>query len=454
MLIKIKKGLDLPIMGEPAQTIHEDGASVGSVALLGLDFNGLKPSMQVSEGDRVRLGDVLFSDKQYPDVKFTAPGCGIVKAIHRGERRVLQSVVIELDGNDQVYFAAWAENQLPLLAPEQVRQNLLDSGLWTTLRTRPYSKVPDPATTPHSLFINAMDTSPLAGDPVAVIQPRSRDFQNGLTVLSRLTTGKVYVCKAPDANVPVSSGGQVEVVEFAGPHPAGLVGTHIHHLDPVSASKTVWYLDYQAVIAIGSLFTSGQINVERVVALAGPIVERPRLIKTRVGARLSELAHGQSVADKEPRIISGSVLNGRKAEAWADYLGFFHHQVSIIEEGRQREFMGWVTPDIEYRKFSFLNVLLSSLPKERGRKFALTSSKNGSPRAIVPVGVYEDVVPLDILPAQLLRYLVVGDTDMAQAMGCLELDEEDLALCTFVDPGKHDFAAVLRQNLTQIEKEG
>ena len=190
------------------------------------------------------------------------------------------------------------------------------------------------------------------------------------------------------------------------------------------------------------------------VALAGPIVERPRLIKTRVGARLSELAQGQSLADKEPRVISGSVLNGRKAEAWADYLGFFHHQVSIIEEGRQREFMGWVTPDIECRKFSFLNVLLSSLPKERGRKFALTSSKNGSPRAIVPVGVYEDVVPLDILPTQLLRYLVVGDTDMAQALGCLELDEEDLALCTFVDPGKHDFATVLRHNLTQIEKEG
>ncbi len=454
MLIKIKKGLDLPMTGEPAQTIHDDGASVGSVALLGLDFNGLKPSMQVSEGDRVRLGDVLFTDKQYPEVKFTSPGCGIVKAIHRGERRVLQSVVIELDGDDSVSFAAYADDQLQSLTPEQVRQNLLDSGLWTALRTRPYSKVPDPATAPHSLFINVMDTSPLAGDPVPVIKARSRDFLNGLTVLSKLTAGKVYVCKAPGADIPVSSGGQVEVVEFAGPHPAGLVGTHIHHLDPVSASKTVWYLDYQAVMAVGSLFATGQINIERVVALAGPIVERPRLIKTRVGARLSELAQGQSLADKEPRVISGSVLNGRKAEAWADYLGFFHHQISIIEEGRQREFMGWVTPDIECRKFSFLNVLSSSLPKERGRKFALTSSKNGSPRAIVPVGVYEDVVPLDILPTQLLRYLVVGDTDMAQALGCLELDEEDLALCTFVDPGKHDFATVLRHNLTQIEKEG
>ncbi|MGI9212433.1 MAG: Na(+)-translocating NADH-quinone reductase subunit A, partial [Methylococcaceae bacterium] len=427
MLIKIKKGLDLPITGEPAQAIHDDGASVGSVALLGADFNGLKPTMQVSEGDRVRLGDVLFSDKQYPEVKFTSPGCGTVKAIHRGERRVLQSVVIELDGYDSVQFAAYAEHDLQSLSPEQVKQNLLDSGLWTTLRTRPYSKVPDPSAAPHSLFVTAMDTSPLAADPVPVIQARSSDFLNGLTVLSKLTQGKVFVCKAPGAEISVTTGGRFEVVEFAGPHPAGLVGTHIHHLDPVSAGKTVWHLDYQSVIAVGSLFTTGQINVERVVSLAGPIVERPRLIRTRVGAQLSELTRGQSVADKEARVISGSVLHGRKAEVWSDYLGFFHNQISIIEEGRQREFMGWVMPDVECRKFSFLNVLLSSLPKERGRTFDFTSNKNGSPRAIVPVGVYEDVIPMDILPTQLLRYLVVGDTDMAQALGCLELDEEDLS---------------------------
>lgn len=454
MRIKIKKGLDLPITGEPTQTIHDDGASVGSVALLGADFNGLKPSMQVSEGDRVKLGDVLFTDKQYPDVKFTSPGCGIVKAIHRGERRVLQSVVIELDGNDSVSFAAYGEDALTSLEPGQIRQTLLDSGLWTLLRTRPYSKVPDPATTPHSLFITAMDTSPLAADPVPVIKARGNDFANGLTVLSRLTQGTVYVCKAPEADIPASTEGAINVVEFDGPHPAGLPGTHIHHLDPVSASKTVWYLDYQAVMAIGSLFTTGQINVERVVSLAGPIVDRPRLIKTRMGARLSELARGQSAADKEARVISGSVLHGRNAEEWSDYLGYFHNQISIIEEGRQREFMGWVMPDAECRKYSFLNVLLSGLPRERGRTFAFTSTKYGSPRAIVPIGVYEDVVPLDILPTQLLRYLIVGDTDMAQALGCLELDEEDLSLCTFVDPGKHDFAAVLRQNLTQIEKEG
>jgi Na+-transporting NADH:ubiquinone oxidoreductase subunit A len=452
MLVKTKKGLNLPITGEPEQAIHDDGGVVKSVALLGPDYVGLKPTMQVSEGDRVKLGEALFSDKQYPEVVYTAPGCGIVKAIHRGARRVLQSVVIELDGEDSVEFSSYAASELPNLGVSEVKANLLASGLWTSLRTRPYSKVPNPETTPHSIFVTAIDTNPLAARPDVVIAEREEDFKNGLTILAKLTDGQVFLCKAPGQAIPSAGGKQVEVAEFEGPHPAGLVGTHIHHLDPVSPSKTVWHLDYQAVLAIGSLFTTGRLNVERVVALAGPVVERPRLVRTRLGACLSDLAQGQAVAGKEVRVVSGSVLHGRKAEDWADYLGRYHNQVSLIEEGRQREFMGWIVPHRD--KFSFLNVLLSSLPKERGKKFAFTSSKNGSPRAIVPVGVYEDVVPLDILPTQLLRSLVVGDTDMAQALGCLELDEEDLALCSFVDPGKHDFGPVLRTNLTQIEKEG
>jgi Na+-transporting NADH:ubiquinone oxidoreductase subunit A len=452
MLIKTKKGLNLPITGEPEQAIHNDGGVVKSVALLGPDYVSLKPTMHVAEGDRVKLGDVLFSDKQYPQVVYTSPGCGVVKAIHRGARRVLHSVIVELDGNESVAFKAYSEAELSNLSAEQVKENLLASGLWTSLRARPYSKVPDPATTPHSIFVTAIDTNPLAARPDVVIAERAQDFKNGLTVIAKLTEGKVFLCKAPTPTLPGKEIAKVEVAEFDGPHPAGLVGTHIHHLDPVGPAKTVWHLDYQAVIAIGSLFTTGRLNVERVVSLAGTLVQRPRLVRTRLGANLSDVVQGQIATDKEARVISGSVLHGRKAEDWADFLGRYHNQVTIIEEGREREFMGWVIPSRE--KFSFLNVLLSSLPKERGRKFAFTTAKFGSARAIVPVGVYEDVVPLDILPTQLLRSLIVGDTDMAQSLGALELDEEDLALCTFVDPGKHDFGPVLRKNLTQIEKEG
>jgi Na+-transporting NADH:ubiquinone oxidoreductase subunit A len=452
MVIKTTKGLDLPITGAPEQVVHNDGGVAKTVALIGADYVGLKPTMNVAEGDRVKLGDVLFSDKQHPSVVFTSPGAGVVKAINRGAKRVLQSVVIELNGKDEVRFQSYKEAELASLSQEQVKSNLLASGLWTTLRTRPYSKVPDPETAPHSIFVTAVDTNPLAADPAVVIQERLKDFVNGLTVLGHLTEGKVYVCKAPGLACSPVDPQKVEAVDVEGPHPAGLVGTHIHFVDPVGATKCVWHLDYQSVIAIGFLFTAGRLNVERVAALAGPLVKKPRLVRTRVGANLSDLVAGQIETDKEARVISGSVLNGRHATGWADYLGSFHNQVSVIEEGRARDFMGWIIPSAE--KFSFLNVLLSSLPKERGRKFALHTSKFGSPRAIVPVGVYEDVMPLDVLPTQLLKALVTGDTDLAQSLGCLELDEEDLALCTFVDPGKHDFGIALRQNLTQIEKEG
>ena len=452
MLINTKKGLDLPITGEPEQVIYNNAGAIRSVALLGPDYVGLKPSMKVSEGDKVKLGDVLFADKQYPEIVYTAPGAGVVKAINRGERRVLNSVVIELSGNDAVKFKSYAPTKLSGLTGEQVRDNLLASGLWTSLRTRPYSHAPDPASSPHSIFVTAIDTSPLAARPEVVIAERAADFQNGLVVIAKLTEGRVFLCKSPGAKLPVPELAQLEVAEFEGPHPAGLVGTHIHFLDPVSPTKTVWHLDYQSVMAIGSLFTTGKLNVERVVSLAGSLVANPRLVKTRVGANLSDLVKGQLKSGKDPRVISGSVLHGRQAEGWSDFLGRFHNQVSVIPENREREFMGWVVPT--GKKYSFLNVLLTSLPQARGRKFAFTTTKYGSPRAIVPVGVFEDVVPLDILPTQLMRYLIVGDTDMAQALGALELDEEDLSLCTFGDPGQPDFGPVLRRNLTQIEKEG
>ena len=452
MLIKTKKGLDLPITGGPEQAIFSNAGASSTVALLGPDYVGLKPSIKVSEGDKVKLGDVLFADKDYPEVVYTSPASGIVKSINRGERRSFASVVVSISGNDSVKFKSYSAGKLASLTREEVKEGLLVSGMWTSLRTRPYSKVPDPSAIPNSLFITAIDTSPLAANPEVVIADRANDFQNGLVVVSKLTNGQVFLCKAPAANIELPKLDRLEVAEFEGPHPAGLVGTHIHFLDPVGPTKTVWHLDYQSVIAIGALFTSGKLSVERVVSLAGSMITHPRLVRTRVGASLGDLIRGQVKDGKEVRVISGSVLFGRQAEGWSDYLGRFSNQVTVIAENREREFMGWINP--MGNKFSFLNVLMSSLPKERGRKLSFSTTKYGSPRAIVPVGFFEDVLPMDILPTQLLRYLVVGDTDMAQSLGCLELDEEDLALCTFVDPGKHDFGPVLRTNLTQIEKEG
>ncbi|WP_417580841.1 Na(+)-translocating NADH-quinone reductase subunit A [Nitrincola sp.] len=445
-MIRIKKGLDLPITGEPAQTI-EEAAKVSSVALIGYDYVGMKPTMAVKEGDRVKLGQVIFTDKKTEGVQYTAPGAGVVKAINRGERRVLQSVVIELDAEEEaVEFSQYAADQLATLTREQVQENLVKSGLWTALRTRPFSKVPAVGTVPHSIFVTAMDTNPLAADPQVVIADQADAFKQGLALLTKLTDGKVFLCKAPGASIPTVDG--VTTEEFDGPHPAGNPSTHIHFLDPVSQTKTVWQIGYQDVIAFAKLFTTGRLHLDRVVALAGPQVEKPVLVRTRVGACLTELTAGKLRSGKN-RIISGSVWNGMTASGPLGYLTRYATQLSVLLEGNEREFMGWIAPGKE--KFSVLNMFISKFAP--GKRFDFTTTTNGSERAMVPVGQFEELMPLDILPTQLMRALVTGDIVLAMQLGCLELDEEDVALCSFACVGKYEYGPILRDNLTRIEKE-
>ncbi|QIM69700.1 Na(+)-translocating NADH-quinone reductase subunit A [Basfia succiniciproducens] len=443
-MITIKKGLDLPINGKPEQVIR-DGNAVTEVALLGEEYVGMRPSMKIHEGDTVKKGQILFEDKKNPGVVFTAPASGTVTAINRGAKRVLQSVVIRVEGNDQETFAKYSPAELVSLSSEQVRQNLQTSGLWTALRTRPLSKIPAVDAVPSSIFVNAMDTNPLCADPAVIINEYQADFTNGLTVLTRLHN-KVNLCKAAGSNI--ASVDNVDSHEFAGVHPAGLVGTHIHFIDPVGINKSVWHINYQDVIAIGKLFTTGELFTDRVVALAGPQVKNPRLVRTNIGANLSQLTANE-LADGNNRVISGSVLYGAKAEGAHDYLGRYALQVSVIAEDTEKEFFGWISP--QANKYSITRTVLGHF----GRKlFNFTTAENGGHRAMVPIGSYERVMPLDILPTLLLRDLEVGDTDSAQALGALELDEEDLALCTFVCPGKADYGSFLRQALDKIEKEG
>ncbi|MCW9717603.1 Na(+)-translocating NADH-quinone reductase subunit A [Avibacterium sp. 21-599] len=452
-MITIKKGLDLPIAGKPEQVIHS-GNAVTEVALLGEEYVGMRPSMKVREGDVVKKGQVLFEDKKNPGVLFTAPASGTVTAINRGAKRVLQSVVIQIEGDDQVTFNKYSADELKSLTSEQVRQNLQASGLWTALRTRPFSKVPAIDAVPSSIFVNAMDTNPLAANPEVIIAEHQQAFFDGLTVLSRLFDGKkmIHLCGGADSNIlNAAQSRQIENVQtnrFKGPHPAGLVGTHIHFIDPVGATKQVWHLNYQDVIAIGKLFTTGELFTDRVVALAGPQVKNPRLIRTQLGANLAQLTQGE-LKEGENRIISGSVLSGHKAEGALAYLGRYALQVSVLVEGREKEFLGWIMPGAN--KYSITRTVLGHF----GHKlFNFTTALNGGHRAMVPIGAYERVMPLDIIPTLLLRDLSAGDTDSAQALGCLELDEEDLALCTFVCPGKNDYGPMLRAALDKIEKEG
>ncbi len=447
MTFTIREGLNVPIAGQPVQDIHS-GPEISQVALLGDDYIGMRPTMMVTEGDQVKLGQPLYSDKKTEGVLFTSPAAGTVKAVNRGAKRKFLSIEIEIHGDDEVTFAS--HDNLGDLTREAIQTQLVESGSWLAFRTRPFSRTPALGTEPSSIFVTAMDTNPLAADPELIIAQQKDLFVAGLHVIRKLTDGKTYVCHRNDSRIPGDNVPNVEFEEFRGPHPAGLAGTHIHYIDPVGPNKTAWHIGYQDVIAIGHLFTTGRIMTERVIAIGGPLVAKPALFKTRLGARLDDLLVKESGNLKNARIVSGSVLCGRNAAAPVNYLGRFHNQVSVLEEGNHREFMGWQKPGGD--KFSLTGIYLGSWLRDK--LFPMTTTTHGSKRAMVPVGTYEKVMPLDILPTQLLRALIVQDTDEAQKLGCLELDEEDVALCTYVCPGKYEYGKILRDNLTTIEKEG
>ena len=449
-MIKTKRGLDLPISGNPEQKI-DNARPARSCAVVGYDFPGLKPTMAVAEGDKVVAGQLLFTDKKSEGINYTAPASGTITAIHRGAKRVFQSVVIDMESateGESVDFSSYNAGDVASRTRQEVTDLLLESGEWTALRTRPFNKVPAQGTSPADIFVTAIDTRPLAADPGLYISEQKAAFDTGLTAISKLTDGSVFVCKSAEMEYS-SSTTNVKVESFAGPHPAGLVGTHIHFLSPVSAGKTVWHLGYQDVIAIGHLFSTGRIFSERVIALAGPSVESPRLVRTVRGASLDELGAGEYKVGNH-RVLSGSVFDGRTAQGGLAYLGRYHNQVSVLEEGTKRELLGFVAPG--FNKFSLTGLFMSSLFGLKNHDF--TTSTGGSERAMVPLGTYEKMMPLDILPTQLLRALLVNDVEVAIQLGCLELDEEDLALCTFACPGKYEYGPYLRQMLTMIEAEG
>ena len=408
--------------------------------------------MLVEEGDRVKLGQALFEDKKNPGVIFTSPAGGKVESINRGDRRVLQSVVIEVEQEEEIEeFNRYSEDELDKTTSAEIRSQLIKSGSWTAFRTRPYSKIPGVEEIPNNIFISLLDTQPLSPNPEIITNLNTDNFNFGLKVLKRLVDCPIHISTGPNSNLDLPEDDQVINHIFSGPHPAGLVGTQMHYISPASLSNINWTIGYQDVIAIGAQFRTGKVFVERVVSLAGPQVNEPKYLKTRLGACTDEVTAGQ-LTQRENRVISGSVISGREAIGPYAYLGRYHNQISVVAEpnSKDREFMNWLTPGP--RKFSKIPLFLSSLFPKKLYKFK--ALMNGSDRPIVPIGVYEEVLPLNFLPAMLLRNIVLMDTEKIQALGGLELDEEDLSLCSFVCPGKYDFGSLLRAGLTKIEVEG
>lgn len=442
----LKKGLDLPLAGAPSKGLH-DGPGISTVAVLGADYIGLKPRLAVQEGDDVACGAPIFTHKDLPEVAVTSPVAGRVKAINRGARRVLISVEIEVssDGPAPVDFSTTGDSG----SAEGIAARLCASGLWTSFRTRPYSKLADPASRPAAIYVTAMESEPLAPDAAEVIADDAEAFKAGLKAVAALSEGKTYLCHEAGASVPGGDLAGVEAAGFGGPHPSGLAGTHMHFLEPPSATKTVWTIGYQDVIAIGHLMLTGHLNPKRIISVAGPLCGNPRQIRTIMGASLADLTAGELDNSVPARLISGSVLSGRAGDGVDGYLGRYARQVTAIEEDHKQIPMGWIRP--MSGKYAFQPVLGSAFAK---KLYALTSNLNGGRRAMVPLGTFEELMPQDFLPTQLLRALLVMDTDSAQALGTLELDEEDLGLVGFACPAKYEYGSALRDCLTKIEKEG
>ncbi|MFA7172674.1 MAG: Na(+)-translocating NADH-quinone reductase subunit A [Kiritimatiellia bacterium] len=448
-MIKIKKGLDLPIQGRPAEYLSEL-IKTQRVALTGLDYIGLKPSVIVKTGDMVKTGDPLFASKESEGVVYTAPCPGRVVEINRGPRRVLESVVIDVDEAQGVCeFATISDAQLKTAEADEIIQILAASGLFTALRQRPFSRVPQLSARPHSIFVTSINSDPLGFNPEIVIKRHVVDFTRGLVALTRITQTKVYNIVHESFAIELPPVEQCESVKFGGKHPCGLVGTHIHMIDPAHELKSVWHIAAQDVIAIGKLLATGKLWNERYVALGGPLFKEPQIIHTTIGADIAEIVAGR-LADQPQRVISGSIFNGRRMEGSLHFLGRYHYQIAVLAEDTERKLLGWIRPGASQHSAggTFLSHFLPA------KLLNITSKRNGGIRPVVPTGVFEKIMPLDILPTQLAKALLTQDVVECLRLGVLELDEEDLSLMTYSCSGKNDYGALLRQILGVIFKEG
>ena len=438
-MIKISKGLDLPISGAPINIVSDE-PKVSSVAVLSNDFVGMKPTMLVKEGDSVKAGQKIFEDKKNIGVFYTSPCGGIVRNINRGDKRKFLSIELDIDDtNEEFKFFNMGNTS------NEIKDCLINSGYWNCFRTRPFNRTPNVNDIPNAVFINCCDSNPLSMDPYNIISLNEADFREGLKVLSQLFKCNMNLIYQND-NFDISNE-DFEYFQFKGPHPSGLPSTHISKIYPVNLNRTVWTINYQDIISIGFLKKNNKIRTSRLISLGGPSVHEPSLLNVRVGGNIDEICAGKLKPNS--RIISGSVLHGHESEGVMNYLGFYDSQISAIPDEVNNIFMNWLMPGSTLH--SKLNVFISSFIKPKN--FIFNTSIGGGDRAIVPISSYEEVIPMDILVTQLLKALVVSDIDMAVDLGMLELVPEDLALCSYVCPSKYDYSSILMDNLNKLYQE-
>lgn len=445
-VIKIKKGLNISMLGTAEKIIKKADQS-DYYAIKPTDFNGIRPKLLVKVGDKVKAGTSLFYDKFQPNVQFTAPISGEITEISRGERRVIQEIVIKAD--DIIEYEKFEVQDPANLSREQIVEILQKSGLWPSLRQRPYSTIANAEDNPKAIFISAFDSAPLAPDMDYIVKDCETCFQKGIDVLSKLTEGTIHIninADYPAAETFTKAKG-VQVNKFTGPHPSGNVGIQINKIDPINKGDIIWYTYPQEIVTIGRLFETGIYDATKIIALTGSEVKNPKYYKLLNGASIKNIVDN-NVNEGELRYISGNVLTGSKISK-NGYVGYYDSQITVIPEGKYHELFGWATPG--FKKYSASRALLSWLIP--GRKYKLDTNMHGGNRAYVMTGEYEKVFPMDIFPVQLIKAILVEDIDKMEQLGIYEVDEEDFALCEYVCTSKTEVQSIIRNGLDLMRKE-
>jgi len=447
--VKLRKGLDISLIGT-ANKIKSELVMPKTVSVKPSDFHGMTPKMVVKEGDSVKAGSTIFCDKYNEVVKCASPVSGKIEAIVRGEKRRIMEVIISADSETQ--YESSGAMDLSSMSNEAVKDAILASGLWLCIKQRPLDIVANPKNEAKAIFVSAFDSSPLAPDFDYVLHGKNEEFQKGLDALAKLTSGKVHLTLngkvSADSTFTDAKG--VEINKISGKHPAGNVGTQIHHIDPVNKGEFVWTVNAQDVALIGRYFSTGKYDVRKTIAITGSEIKNPHYIEVISGSNLSSVLEGQITSDNV-RVISGNVLTGDKV-AQDGHLGFYHNQVTVIPEGNQLKFVltkGWMGPGFD--KFSNSRLFPTFLSSKK--QFRLDTNTNGEERAFVVTGELEKVFPFDILPMQLVKAAITDDIDGMENLGIYEVAPEDFALCEYVCTSKINIQDKIRKGLDLIGEE-
>jgi len=444
--LKIKKGYNIRIAGLPADEIKV-GQVPSRISIQPNTFKSTKPKLLVKEGDSVQIGSPLFFDKNNPKVNWASPGGGVIKSIQFGPRRVIENILIELD-RDEKYIVgqSFQADSISTLGKEIVLDKILDASLFPMIRQRPFNKIPNPIQSPDAIFISGLNTAPLSVDLNIALSTRLESFQAGIDALSQLTTGKLHLTLPVESVLSEIKNCVINTI--SGPHPAGNVGIQIHHISPLKPGKIIWTINAQHVATIGDLFLTGSFNPQMVATIAGPMVNDPTHIASRIGCSIQSLLHKQ-LKNGFSRIISGDVLTGTESSI-DGFMGFYDSSVTVISETDEREFLGWLKPGSSKTRYTLTNAYF----KNGNQNFSFSSGLNGGIRALVPIDAWENVLPMDIMPIALFRSIIAKDLDEMEQLGIIECDPEDFALCSFACPSKIELSEVIQDGLDLIEVDG